>query len=151
MKVSPAIQETVINGLERSVAGFLSVWAFTSLNPLAGFVFGASYSSAGCILDKVMNSEASTFGNKLLRVALKLAISSAVVFASLGVKLGVRATIGLGTVMIIGAPIVHVATLFLIVMAAVIAAVAMVQFERGMDKIKSIPVKLGEYLQSSPQ
>jgi hypothetical protein len=77
------IGETVKDTLVGGSLGYLSVWAFTNLNPVAGFAFGGTFAIAGKAVDPIFNQNQSSFASQLVGTAIKAAIAGG-------------ATIGLG-------------------------------------------------------
>lgn len=92
-EIGNTIAKTTVNAAVAGGLGYLSIWAFTSLNPLLGGIFGASYVGAGLLLNPVFDTENSTTASKLLGTVLKAIIAAAIAFTALGVAFSLAGTL----------------------------------------------------------
>lgn len=116
--------EKVVDGAVKGAIGYLAVWAFTNLNPMGGFIFGAVYEGAGLVVDPIFNTKNSTAFSQLLGRSAKIGMASA---AALG-YIGVAFTVGLAvklTITVLFIPVMFVMTaLFLLTVLKAAAYVA---------------------------
>lgn len=82
-------------------SGYLATWAFTTLNPIMGFVFGVSYRAAGIVVDPVFNTEGSTGGSQFMGAVVKTCIAAAVAANSIGAAFTLKTAFTLGTAVFI--------------------------------------------------
>jgi uncharacterized membrane protein (UPF0136 family) len=94
-EVGNTLGQATVEAAVGGAIGYLSTWAFTSLNPLSGAIFGATYVGAGLLLDPIFNTKNSTTFSKLLGIALKATIAAAVALTSLGMAFSLAATLAL--------------------------------------------------------
>lgn len=76
--------------------GYLCTYAFTNINPWAGFVFGATYVSWSKLLDPVFQTEESTFASRVVGVAIKTAAAAYVALTAFGIEFNLASSISLG-------------------------------------------------------
>ncbi len=105
--------------------GYLSVLAFTNINPVIGAVFGVTYGIASAGLDPVFNAKHSTPASQLLGTALKIAISAQVTMLILGTTLSLKTTLAVSLAVLVVAPVVATALLVLASVVGCAAAIAL--------------------------
>lgn len=113
-----AIAATTLNTTISGAVGFLSAWAFTSMNPVIGLVYGASYGLSGLVdipllrhEDKHGGKQPNNMMSQLIKAAARTAVAAYTTMQILGTTLSIKTALYFTASLITGAFVTSIAIL----------------------------------------